>query len=170
MISYFALLCPIIAVQFQDIYENSRFKFAGHTAASIIYFCCAIDLFAMTWYHGGIMKGGWQEEYYVSNLNVADEYREIMDEICDSDVKNIGLELSFNTYEYPLWIIDKDNLYYAHINVENETAKYSEEDFVPDCIVSSYNLGDKREFDGKQYILTEKSRDNIHIWEYIQEK
>lgn len=170
MLPYFTLLCPIIAIQFQDIYENSRHKFTGHATVSIIYFCCVIDLFAMTWYHGGIMKGGWQDEYYVNNIYVANEYREIIGDICNSDFKNIGLKLGSNAYEYPIWNIDKDNLYFAHINVENETAKYYEEDFIPDCIISTYAPDDKVEYNGKQYILMEKSRDNIYIWAYTQEK
>lgn len=170
MLPYFTLLCPIIAIQFQDIYENSRHKFTGHAAVSIIYFCCVIDLFAMTWYHGGIMKGGWQDEYYVNNIYVANEYREIIGDIGNSDFKNIGLKLGSNAYEYPIWNIDKDNLYFAHINVENETAKYYEEDFIPDCIISTYAPEDKVEYNGKQYILMEKSRDNIYIWAYTLEK
>lgn len=169
MLPYFALLCPIISIQFQDIYENCRIKSAGHAAISIIHFCCIIDLFAMTWYHGGIMKGGWKDEYYVNNLNVAEEYREIINDICNSDIKNVGLKLELNAYEYPLWITNKDNLYLSHINVENETAKYSNEDFVPDCIISTYGAEDKVEFGGKQYTLMENSCNNVYIWAYILE-
>lgn len=170
MLPYLALLCPIIAVQLQDINENCRFLFVRSAVLSIVYFVCIIDLFAMTWFHGGIMKGGWKDGYYVNRREVAQEYKEVIGDICDNEIYSVGLEFITDDCEYPIWDISKENIEIEHINVGNGTAKYSGAKFVPDCILSTYGLREKMEFGGEEYILVEKSRDNMYIWEYVKKR
>lgn len=170
MLPYLALLCPVIAIQLQDVCENCRIALVRNAVLPIVLFCCIIDLFAMTWYHGGIMKGGGSEGYYVCRPEISGEYQEAMDDICGGGIKSVGLEFITDDSEYPIWSVAGNGIYIAHINVGNDTDKYSDEQFAPDCILSTYGLRDSMEFYGEKYILTEKSRDNIYIWEYVREK
>lgn len=170
MLPYLALLCPIIAVQLQDINDNCKLSFVRSAVLPIVYFICIVDLFAMTWFHGGIMKGSWSDGYYVMGRELASEYQEVINDICESDVESVGMEFMTDDCEYPMWNMAKKGIELAHINVGNETAKYSDEQFVPDCILSTYGLREKMEFGGEVYILIEKSRDNMYIWEYVRDE
>lgn len=170
MLPYLALLCPIIARQFQDIQENSNIESVRNVILPIVYLVCSVDLFAMTWFHGGIMKGGWSDRYYVNRVEVAEEYQEVVDDISGSGVKSVGLQLMTDDYEYPLWIMARNDVQLFHVNVENETDQYTSEFAIPDCILSTYGLSEELEFGGERYRLAGKSLDNMYIWEYILEK
>ena len=49
--------------------------------------------------------------------------------------QKIGLVLGADSFEYPIWrMLDDKDYEIRHVMVKNQTKKYENEDFIPDCI------------------------------------
>ena len=62
-------------------------------------------------------------------------YAALTDQIKSQGYENVGLYLhKADDFEYPFWAM-LDGCRLEHVMVENETAGYADEGFVPDCII-----------------------------------
>ncbi|MCR5502497.1 MAG: glycosyltransferase family 39 protein [Lachnospiraceae bacterium] len=74
------------------------------------------------------------EGYFVEEEMMAD-YLKAAEYLNASGAKKIGLVSSEYRYDYPLPALLRDCERIAHVNVENETAKYEDPDFRPDAVL-----------------------------------
>lgn len=153
MSAYFALLCPMVALQLEKMnIERLRSALIG-----IICFLCVAEIFSMSRYHRDLCAWHGAAEtpsgYFLNRTGDYEIYTALTETIQDHEFKNIGLKIKENSYEYPIWrMLKEDVAEIEHVYVENETAKYDNGDFIPDCIIW---LGQRPEgmveHNGKEY-------------------
>lgn len=137
MISYLALLCIVVCIQLQDIeYKNQRLSSA---IIGVTCFCSLIDLYGLYKYNKSVCEMtnsvSREEGYFFARDPELDDYRYVAEYIRNNNYKNIGFFCSENHYEYPLIkMLEGDIEQFEHIGVNNETSKYSDPNYIPDCI------------------------------------
>lgn len=138
MISYLALLCPVIAVVVQTETKGERSGPLRWGIVGTVSFLCVMELLSLSRYHYKI----WNEHartrpysYFAGRYDEMAPYAALTDEIKSRGYENIGLYLKkADDFEYPFWAM-LDGCRLEHVLVDNETAGYVDETFVPDCII-----------------------------------
>lgn len=138
MVSYLALLCPMIASQIQSHTGEGRSKPLQDGIIGIVCFLCIMEAISMTAYHYNIYAHGGADErtygYFVNRTNEFAYYAELTDAIKSQIYASVGLCMEVDNYEYPIWkMLDGQRI--EHVNVHNESAIYADQDFVPECII-----------------------------------
>ncbi len=83
------------------------------------------------------------------------------------ETKKIGLVLGNNTYEYPIWQrLEGSDIHINHIMVNNESSQFEDENYIPECIISSFREAEMLEYHNKKYYLQEACMDNKYLWLY----
>ncbi|MCM1135859.1 MAG: hypothetical protein NC400_09835, partial [Clostridium sp.] len=152
MLPYLALLCPLIGWQAQTLAGKSTGGNLRQGTVSIIYFLCITEMISLSRYHQEL----WHEEasvrpegFFAQNKGIRQEYLETLDWVRENGYKKIGLKLSGLNYEYPVWyILDTPEVQIEHVLVENQSAVYEDESYIPDCILGDVNLSE-----GFDYII-----------------
>lgn len=136
MVSYLALLCPMIAVQLQK-----------HTAGGertvmlgIISFVCIMEIGSMALYHRNMCTrfgaGERPYGYFTNRIQDYPAYSQICQYVIDKGFSNIGLYMGEDNYEYPLWYSLRDTVRrMEHVYVTNESAVYDDPSFLPEGII-----------------------------------
>lgn len=138
MISYLALLCPVIAVVVQAETKGREREPLRWGIVGTVSFLCVMELLSLSRYHYKI----WAEHartrpysYFTARWDEMAPYAELTDAIKSQGYENIGLYLKkADDFEYPFWAM-LDGCRLEHVLVDNETAGYVDETFVPDCII-----------------------------------
>lgn len=87
-----------------------------------------------------------------------------MNVVEDMGAKNIGLITTGGSYEYPIqYMLKHSTERIEHVLVDNDTSRYEDLSFVPDCILAIKDQGEILEVHGQTY---EKimSGENINIY------
>lgn len=139
MVSYLALLCPMIVSQIQFGTEGENRQPFRHALVGIIAFLGVMEAISVTHFHYNIWAYGGANNrpygYFASRRDPAAYYAAVTDEIKSKKYESAGLYLmKADDYEYPLWML-VDGCRMEHINVENESAVYADTEFTPDCII-----------------------------------
>lgn len=139
MVSYLAVLCPMIASCIQMGTGRERGRSFRHAMVGIIVFLCVMEIISVTTFHYDIYahRGANSRPYgyFTERGSEAVYYAGITDEIKSRDYESVGLHLMRGgEYEYPIWKM-LGNHRIEHINVRNESAIYADNDFTPDCII-----------------------------------
>lgn len=156
MVGYFALFCPLIVIQLQDlltVIKNSNVR-KGILAGSFL--ICFLS-------YGGVIKNvmeidtkDWPRSYFYHVGGYYNQYEEVCDTIVDSNYTAIGLVTGSNSYEYPLWgMLNRQHTDFTikHINVAGDLQKYEDVHYVPECIMSiDRDLNDTFEWNGQNYM------------------
>ena len=102
--------------------------------------------------------------YFVVRDGIYNDYKEITEYINGLDVKNIGVYIGGDSYEYPLIQMLTGDIHIEHINVGNETAIYADPNFIPDVIIT-YEKGEinSMNINGQEYVLG-KEVTNGKVW------
>lgn len=172
MIAYFAVLCPAIALQIQKWFEgedkHKKNQYIRGILSGMVFFMCLVDFAGLILYHADHVFNGenrnegyfeWNGEEYSFDNDIATLAEK-------NGWKNIGLNLGTDSYEYPIWrILGNDEYTIKHVNVNNETAKYEDNDFIPDCIIVIDNDINENEYicHGKIYHHIYKYFDNYYL-------
>lgn len=139
MIGYLALLCPMVAVILYNMRKSDSLRKIYCLGVSVIIFLSFVEVVNMTIYHvneslyaDGIRETeyfhNWKETKYVA-------YRDIADYIKDNNIEKIGILMTEDTYEYPLWgMLRGYDCQIEHVKVDNLSGKYEDLTFQPDCI------------------------------------
>lgn len=155
-ITYLALLCPMIAILLNTLLlEKENW---GNMLAGILIFMSLSELVNMIPYH--YSESNWENgnrsiEYF---HNWKEEKYEVYEEIAEyiklQQYASVGLKISENSYEYPLWALLSDmNIIINGVTVENETSIYEDADFIPDCIFVDKEAGiEEYEYHGINYV------------------
>ena len=79
-----------------------------------------------------------REQAYFARRNLYEDYNNAAEYIKDNDFTEIGIIVGNDSYEYPFWkLVEKDVERIEHVCVENDTNRYDDKNFVPQCILSS---------------------------------
>ena len=138
MVSYLAMLCPLIASQIQLRTETEGNKKLRYGVVGVVSFLCVLELISLMNYHLDICRYKANTRpygYFASRWEETQYYCGVVDEIKGQDYQSIGLYvIKGDAYQYPLWAMLGDR-HMEHVNVQNESAVYADESFTPDCII-----------------------------------
>lgn len=170
MVSYLALLCPAIACQLQRISRDQvRWAWLG-----ILFFVSFVEFLGMIHYHRTMcvkfQANLRPQGYYAMRTTEYAPYSRICLDAAEKGYERIGLLLTENDYEYPLWCGLKGTaVRIEHVCVENESRVYADETFVPDCVIGSggapgeavviggQSFAVSQEYEGGYYLLERES-------------
>lgn len=171
MLSYLALLCPAAAVWLTKIRKGST----SSSIYGIILFLCIVELIHLSEYHTGIMAGQkqWRNTmagYFSTRSQERDNYLALQEILEEESFRSLGLLLSVDTYEYPIWKMVKEDTVVQNVCVENETSRYIDNRFLPEAIViikrDPKNLSS---FGEDTYLKYREVNDEISIWKLRKE-
>lgn len=139
MVSYLAVLCPMIVSQIQLRTESEKGKTIRSALAGIIGFLCVAEAISVTAYHYDIYAHRGADNrpygYFIMRWDETTYYAQITDEIKGKGYQSVGLHLlKADDYEYPVWMM-LDGQRIEHVLVDNESSVYADADFTPDCII-----------------------------------
>lgn len=166
MLSYLAILCPVIAVWLAKMEKR---KWA-HALIGIISFLCIMEMPKLFEYHSKICVEQNAETdrlgaYFIQRRKDKDDYAELIRILNDSSYDNLGLYLGGESFEYPIWAMLEKEVRIENVMVSNETAKYADKGFVPEAIVVIGKDGNNlSNYQGKEYVCYEQISDIISIW------
>ncbi len=168
MIAYLALMCPMIASGIQMGTGGRRGRYFRWGIVGLVSLLCVAEAVNLSRYHFDIWKGPARTRpygYFAARYDEMAVYFPMADQIKSRQYDEVGLHLQkADDFEYPFWEI-LDGCRLEHILVDNETAVYADENFVPDCIIwfgklsgEPVEIGGRvydciTEFGGKQYLL-----------------
>ena len=168
MISYLALLCPFIAVILQLETDGKKREPLRWGIVGTVCFLCVMELLGLSRYHYKIFQEHARTRpysYFAARWDEMAPYAALTDQIKSRGYENVGLYLhKADDFEYPFWAM-LDGCRLEHVLVDNETAGYADETFVPDCIIwfgelpeepvviGGQTYGSVMEAENKEYIL-----------------
>lgn len=168
MISYLALLCPMIAAGIQMGTSGKRGKPFRWGIVGFVSLLCVAEAVSLSQHHFDIWKNRARTRpysYFAARYDEMAVYVPLVDEIKSHEYDEVGLRLlKADDFEYPFWEM-LDGCRLEHVLVSNETAIYADESFVPDCIIwfgsppeEPVKIGDRiynkrTEFGNNQYLL-----------------
>lgn len=144
LISYLLLLCPVVAIVIENCFSSRIVRKIAVISVIMVssvslYFSC-ITVIASS----NITR---PEGYFGLGNNYKNDYINICRYIADKQYTQIGLYFCQDSFEYPIWeMLSDDNVILHQVNVNNETAKYEDKKFVPDCILVSDQSRCKKSF------------------------
>lgn len=139
MVSYFALLCPMISVCIQKGTGQECARPVRHAVVGTIGFLCVMEAISVTAFHYDIYANGGADNrpygYFAARRSEAGYYAKVTDDIKGREYESVGLHLmKADDYEYPIWeMLGSQRI--EHVNVQNESAIYVDNEFTPDCII-----------------------------------
>ena len=153
MLSYLALLCPLIAIQLQ----NRLPRIPRYALAAVVILLCVADLSYQSIYHWTMVTkreaGQRPEGYFANRFEEYEPYAAVCAAIDDGGYNSVGLSMGGDDYEYPLWrMLPDEVMRIEHVGVTNQSAGYADGSFQPDCIVWLGTEPDAPyEYNGKTY-------------------
>lgn len=156
MVPFMALLCPMVVLQIQRVLGGFGTKFVKirYGVIAVLVCMCIVEIINMYGFHSKMCTqyGAGERPYgYFTNRTTEYEvYTAMSGQILEAGYQDIGFYSGENHYEYPFWVLLAENdATIKHVNVENDSAIYLDESFVPDCIiwlsaspVETFALGD----------------------------
>ena len=170
MISYLALLCIAVCIQIQSVEVDGKYHNISYAIIGIVCFCSLIDFFGVVRYHKTMCDLTRQtnriEGYFTVRKTEYEDYLFAADYIKENGYKNIGFFCGEDNYEYPLIKMLEGSIdRFEHVGVSNETAKYEDVNFVPDCIyVVGQYIQDVFIYHNTEYHI---AHDYDEGWKYI---
>ncbi|MDO4804571.1 MAG: hypothetical protein Q4A32_07110 [Lachnospiraceae bacterium] len=162
--SYFPMVLPGIAYIMSRVFAGKKTRFIGY--AVIAASAC------MLFYQGALMyryqmnhirQGKTRIEEYFRYRDMHEDYGLMTDYIREKGFTQLGFMCGDSSYEYPFWVMtEKPGRRVEHVNVTNETARYADPDFIPECIFTT----DTEHFrevscNGKEYVLLYETEDAV---------
>lgn len=156
MIPYLALLCPMAAVWLEDICLNAKNAVLRNFSVPVIWWLGITGIVTLVSYHATIVSEqnisrphGYFSNYYA---DYDQEYSQACELAEYAGANLIGLKLGEDDYEYPIrYMLKHSTRQIKHVMVDNVTGKYEDAEYVPDCILSSSDLGAVVEYHGSMY-------------------
>lgn len=169
MISYFAVLCPAIAIQLEVFFKSKKqaaFE-AENKFLTVFYFLCIVEFMGLVYYHGKIaLEQNENTGYFFSRNEISEDYKELAEVLNKQEYDNIGLLTGSDSYEYPLVSMLEGYEKMEHVNVDNMTSKYEDTKFIPDIIIAlNYDMPkDVLVCHGYEYEVSNVFSEEVFIW------
>lgn len=174
MVAYLALLCPMIGYQVQIISNESKIECLKRAVVPIVYFLCLTELFSLTRYH----QERWHEDasrrpigYFANNKAIRLEYEEVFLWLNEKGYSTLGIKVGVMNYEYPMWVmLDNPNKRIENILVQNNSKKYEDMTYIPECIIMDIEAEDSEiiTVHGQLYKRESEFIDNEHLAIYVK--
>lgn len=170
MISYLALLCIVVCVQLQSVEESNKHKNISYAIIGIIYFCSFVEICGLLSFNKMMCERtvavSKEESYFLNKPDEYKDYKFAVDYIKKNGYKKVGFFCGEDHYEYPLIKMLGDDIErYEQIGVNNETLKYEDNTYIPDCIfVIGQYIQDTYIYHGSEYQI---AYDYGEGWKYI---
>lgn len=158
MISYLALLCPVIVLCLNQLCRVESLKAYSYSVIGIIIFVSLIETNLMVEFHMKTVEYAKNNDrgqvyFYICGQGNYGDYVDIAEFIQKQDYHNIGLLMGNDAFEYPLWqYLPKESYQLEHVGVKNETLQYEDISFVPDCIFVRDVEVDSFDYHGIHYV------------------
>lgn len=147
-IGFLALLCPYIVYFLQKICQNRAFLKNG--AVAVVAVACVFSGVDQAFYHANLARrqNGQLAGYFTNNGGQCEVYAKLIDEVNAKGYKTLGLYIVRGQYSYPFWPMCPavERIEDVAGGTPNESKKYDDEAFVPDCIVWVADLPENGEF------------------------
>ena len=149
-ISFLALLCPAICLLLNIMFDKSKYKDCLIGGITII---CLISIVNQFCFHSKKTNehNTRNENYFLSNFAEYENYSKITNIINETGCKNIGIEITEDTFEYPFFTMIKKIDRIEHINVNNSTSIYYDKNFKPEIIISNVSNNNEEIFNDVKY-------------------
>lgn len=174
MVTYLAMLCPMIGYQLQQLSDEDKMKRFRNAAVPIIYFLCLTELFSLTRFHQEM----WHEEaserpegYFAHNTGIRPEYGEVFSWINEKGYDTLGIKVGELSFEYPIWAMtESSNVRIENILVQNKSAAYEDMSFIPECVIvdKGYENDETLTVHGQLYNKEKTFTDNTRINIYVK--
>lgn len=168
MLSYLALLCPVAGIWLSEM-KKQKYSSA---ILGILIFISVYELIGLFSYHYSISReqNKYEERtmgYFTVNGANGNNYVTLKQELEKIECSNIGLYLSMAaTYEYPIWTMVDEDVRMESILVDNATARYENQEFIPEyIIVINKDANDIRNYKMQEYTCYKEIDTNFSIWE-----
>lgn len=174
MLTYLALLCSAIVVVIEWFMNNLREKVKVERGFLCIGgFSILVEVIGMFCYHSRIAYDNYEERtegYFAKRTTDYETYKSITEYIEQKNIMNIGLVVSEDAYEYPLWKMIEYYNRIEHVNVDNDSGIYEDSRFVPDALLVINGKSDCNSIEchGYKYELTWWWDDNVRVYEWVQ--
>lgn len=166
-ISYLAMMCPLIAIVIEQIIDKKAHRIM---AIGIISFLAFSDLLLLFETQLEILPKALKNREGAYFLEYSDAYpprEEMIRIIKDKGYKKIGFIKESNGFEYTIWaMLRTENVWIEHVMVDNQTSKYENSDFIPDCIICIWDKNvDSFEYHGNTYVQTYAGGEQTNLYE-----
>lgn len=167
MLPYLALLCPMAVIWIEDISLNAKNVILKKFCLPIICWIGITGLVALITYHGGIISRQDMSRpygYFTNRSDIAEEYVQVCETVKERGYELIGIVCMEDDYEYPIYYMLKrsaDRI--RHIMVSNETSVYEDIEYVPECIISTIDLGNSTTYHDILYNRQTEGILNVYI-------
>lgn len=139
MLSYLAVLCPMIGYQIQRISHESKAEWLRTAVVPIIWFLCLTELFSLTRYH----QEKWHEEasvrpvgYFAHNRAIWTEYETVFEWLNENGYDTLGIKIGSMNYEYPMWVMTNGpDIRIENVLVQNASGVYEDMTYIPACVI-----------------------------------
>lgn len=174
MVTYLAMLCPMIGYQIQQLSVEDRTKRFRDAAVPIIYFLCLTELISLTRFHEEM----WHEDaskrprgYFAHNTEIWPEYEEVCSWINEKGYSALGIKVGELSFEYPIWVMtESPNIRIENILVQNKSAVYEDMSYIPECVIvdRGYENDETITVHGQLYKKEKRFMDNKRINIYVK--
>lgn len=148
-LGFLTLLCPFIVCFLQKMFQNRAALKNGAVGALAV--ACLFSGIDQAYYHANLARkqSGQLAGYFTNNGGQCAVYSELINEINLKNYKSLGLYIARGQYSYPFWPMcpGVERIEDVAGNGYNETERYDDKAFVPDCIVWVADLPENGEFE-----------------------
>lgn len=143
-IGYFAIAIPAVLLYFQKLgehYKNNGNNEGKALTDGICYtsvFLCILTLEVMLKLYVPYIIPSEDKfgEYFRDRSVLYSDHYETAEYVINQGYKDIGFMCGNDSYEYPIFKMMEGNIdSFQHVNVNNETGKYEDKQYQPDCII-----------------------------------
>lgn len=175
MLTYLAVLCPMIGYQIQQISDEGKTERFKNAVVPIIYFLCLTELFALTRFHQEM----WHEDaskrpegYFAYNKEIRPEYEQVFSWLNEKGYSTLGINVGSMSFEYPIWAMaESPNVRIENILVQNDSKIYEDMSYIPECVITDtgYENSETITVHGQLYKREPEFMDNKRISVYVKE-
>ena len=171
MLPYLALLCPMIAIWIEDMAYYGKNKYMNNVALHITSWIGLTGLIVVASYHIGIAREQMfhrPEGYFQNRKEIYEDYKNVNDIVEIAGYKRIGLIMMEDEYKYPLqYMLKYDAKRIENVIVTNESSKYEDLSYKPDCVLTTSNMDTIIEIHGAMYERVEEVG-MLYVYERIE--
>lgn len=171
LLTYFALLCPLVAIQLQDVCFVMKNINVRRMVLVGLFLIFVVNYSLVIKNAHDIETKEYPDSYFYHIGGMRNGYIDICEEIIERQYKEIGLICGNNSYEYPLWGIlnsQSSNFVIRHVGVEGVLSQYEDTSYSPECILVLYGMDEVISVNGCEYVkLISHEESNVYLYEKI---
>lgn len=136
IVGYYAVLIPAIVLVFELIARNKPQIYEAFISISM--FVTLVILIPMLKYHCQMAVNSTPHfnKYFFLQGGHGQPYEGLLCDVEKNGYTHVGFICGADSFEYPIWYGLKGKVNeFRHVNVDNETMKYADNSFIPECVI-----------------------------------